>query len=322
MSQKGFQEKNARLWREVSQLLDVMDRGTPVTGGDTFPARYRQICQHLALARHRRFSSEVIEGLNRLSLRGHQHLYARRFRPFQRVGDFIGRDLPRAVRREWKLVVLAIALFFGTGAAADVAVHLKPDLAYTILGPGMVAQLEMMYDPTSDHFLRERASDSDLAMFGFYIRNNIGIGFRTFASGLLLGLGSIFFLVFNGVFMGGAAGHIDVVGYGSTFYSFVIGHGAFELTAIALAGASGLKLGTAVLAPGRRSRALALVEEGKRAVSIVYGFTGMLVIAAFLEAFWSSSTLVPATVKLIVGGVFWVLVIGYFAFAGRRGSAA
>jgi uncharacterized membrane protein SpoIIM required for sporulation len=302
MSQKGFQEKNARLWREVSQLLDVMDRGTPVTGGDTFPARYRQICQHLALARHRRFSSEVIEGLNRLSLRGHQHLYARRFRPFQRVGDFIGRDLPRAVRREWKLVVLAIALFFGTGAAADVAVHLKPDLAYTILGPGMVAQLEMM--------------------FGFYIRNNIGIGFRTFASGLLLGLGSIFFLVFNGVFMGGAAGHIDVVGYGSTFYSFVIGHGAFELTAIALAGASGLKLGTAVLAPGRRSRALALVEEGKRAVSIVYGFTGMLVIAAFLEAFWSSSTLVPATVKLIVGGVFWVLVIGYFAFAGRRGSAA
>jgi hypothetical protein len=48
----------------------------------------------------------------------------------------------------------------------------------------------------------------------------------------------------------------------------------------------------------------------------------MLVIAAFLEAFWSSSTLVPATVKLIVGGVFWVLVIGYFAFAGRRGSAA
>ncbi len=321
MSQKSFQERNQATWREAEDLLDMLDRGTPVTGGDTFPELYRKVCQHLALARHRQYSAALVDGLNRLALRGHQHLYGRRSQPFQKLGDFVGRELPRAVRREWRLLLLCTALFFGTGIAVDVAVHLKPELAYTILGPMGAAQLEMMYDPSSDHFLHERPSDSDLAMFGFYIRNNIGIGFRTFASGLLLGLGAAFFLVVNGVMLGAAAGHIDMVGYGSTFYSFVIGHGAFELTALVLSGVAGMKLGAAVLAPGRRSRARALVEEGKRAAVIVYGFTGMLVIAAFLEAFWSSSTYVPTEVKLSVGGVFWLVVFTYFVVAGRGRAA-
>lgn len=48
---------------------------------------------------------------------------------------------------------------------------------------------------------------------------------------------------------GAIAGHLTDIGYGQTFWPFVIGHGAFELTAIALAGAAGLKLGWALLAP-------------------------------------------------------------------------
>jgi uncharacterized membrane protein SpoIIM required for sporulation len=50
---------------------------------------------------------------------------------------------------------------------------------------------------------------------------------------LLLGLGSAFFLIFNGLMIGAVAGHLTRIGFGQTFWSFVIGHGAFELTAIA-----------------------------------------------------------------------------------------
>ena len=321
MSQQHFQEHNQQTWKEVSELLDTLDHGTLVTGGDTFPERYREICQHLALARRRRYGAELVEGLNRIALRGHQHLYHKRIHMGRRAADFITSDFPRIVREEWKVLLLSCLLFVGPGLAADAAIHARPELVYTILGPSMPAQLEAMYDPSSEHFLQERPSDSDLLMFGFYIRNNIGIGFRTFASGLLLGIGAAFLLFFNGLVLGGAAGHIDQVGFGSTFYPFVIGHGAFELTAIVLAGVAGMKLGVTVLAPGRRSRIQALVEEGRRAVKIVYGFTGMLVIAAFLEAFWSSSSHIPASVKIAVGGVLWLFVITYFTLAGRRRAA-
>ena len=101
----------------------------------------------------------------------------------------------------------------------------------------------------------------------------------------------------------------------------MIGHGSFELTALVLAGAAGLMLGHALVAPGVRTRAVALREAGRRAISIVFGATLMLLIAAFIEAFWSSSTLVSPTVKYWVGGALWVLVFSYFIFAGRvRGS--
>ena len=60
------------------------------------------------------------------------------------------------------------------------------------------------------------------------------------AAGLLFGLGSVLFLIFNGLIIGAICGHLTEIGYGQTFWSFVIGHGAFELTAIALAGAAGL----------------------------------------------------------------------------------
>ncbi len=125
-------------------------------------------------------------------------------------------------------------------------------------------------------------------MFGFYIMNNIGIAFQTFASGVLLGLGSLFFLLFNGLMIGSVAGHLTQIGYVQTFWPFVIGHGAFELTAITFAGAAGLKLGWALLAPGRLTRGEALRLAARRSVQLIAGVIVLLLLAAFTEACWSS----------------------------------
>ena len=40
--------------------------------------------------------------------------------------------------------------------------------------------------------------------------------------------------------------------------------------------------------------------------------------AAFIEAFWSSSTVVGVGVKYSVGAVLWAMVFGYLILAGRR----
>jgi uncharacterized membrane protein SpoIIM required for sporulation len=90
-----------------------------------------------------------------------------------------------------------------------------------------------------------------------------------------------------------------------------------ELTAIALAGAAGLRLGGAVIAPGLRSRKAALVEAGRPAVRMMAGAAVMFTIAAFIEGFWSPLRGLPPTLKYGVGMAMWVLVIGFFVFAGR-----
>jgi len=154
-------------------------------------------------------------------------------------------------------------------------------------------------------------------MFGFYISNNISVSFRTFASGILFGVGSIFFLVFNGLLMGAVAGHLTNAEFTQTFFSFVVGHGSFELTAIAISGAAGLKLGYSLLAPGNLMRKESLMRASKVAIQLVYGVIIMLVIAAFIEAFWSSNNVLMPWQKYLVGGFLWALVIGYFVFSGR-----
>jgi len=52
-------------------------------------------------------------------------------------------------------------------------------------------------------------------------------------------------------------------------------------------------------------------------VPMLYGIVLMLIIAAFLEAFWSSSSSLPIVVKYSVGALLWSLVLLY-CFTGRR----
>lgn len=326
MNQQEFVQRYEEQWQVFETLLERLEKKTPRAGSRSddpriveFPFLYRRICQQLALARDRDYAAHVIDRLNILVLRGHQHLYESRAGIWSRMLYVAVAKFPRRVRKEAGLFWIATALLYLPTFAIVTVVMSSPDMVYAILEPSQVDGFEEMYNPDSEHFGRteERSSSTDAMMFGFYIRNNIGIAFRTFAGGLLYGLGSMFFLVFNGVYFGAVAGHLSNLGFTDPFFSFVIGHGAFELTAIVLAGMAGLKLGLALVSPGRMTRVRSLKEAARESVEIVYGMIAMLIIAAFLEAFWSSSTLVPYSVKYSVGAVLWLLVAAYFLLLGR-----
>ena len=214
-------------------------------------------------------------------------------------------------------------MFFGSLIVFAGLVYLFPELVYNLIPVEQVSEIQSMYDPDAGHLGRsvERAASEDWAMFGYYITHNIGIAFQTFASGLLFGLGSAFFLVYNGLMIGAVAGHLTHMGYGQTFWSFVVGHSAFELTAIALAGAAGLQLGWALIAPGRLPRAESLLLMARKSVLLICGVMMFLLIAAFIEAYWSSRTAPAPLAKYLVGAALWVLVAVYLLFAGRSRHA-
>src|SRR5262249_14502884 len=102
----------------------------------------------------------------------------------------------------------------------------------------------------------------------------------------------------------------------------VVTHGAFELTAIVLAGAAGLRIGHSLLAPGRRTRLQALVVASKESIVIMYGVALMLVVAAFIEAFWSSATWMPLSMKYGVAAICWIAVLTYLTRQGRDARVA
>lgn len=325
MRQAAFEERHADAWDAFESWLVARERlrrrkagVTPAAAlpDDDVPAAYRQLCQHLALARDRQYSPDLVDRLNDLVLRGHHALYGARGSGGAGAIDFFLSGFPRLVRSEWKLVVAACLAFFGPMAIVFLALQAYPDAVYYLLDPRQVAQMEAMYNPANKR-LGMRDADDNVAMFAFYIWNNVKIGFQTFATGLAFGLGTLFFLIFNALSIGAIAAHLTSVGYGETFWSFVSGHSAMELMAIALSGAAGLRLGAAVVAPGRRSRKAALVDASRIAVRMMMGAAAMFVIAAFIEGFWSPLREFPAQAKYTVGIVLWALVLAYLLFAGR-----
>jgi uncharacterized membrane protein SpoIIM required for sporulation len=199
-------------------------------------------------------------------------------------------------------------------------VYFQPALVLSVVDAATAAQFEQMYSRSAEAIGRTSDAGSNWMMFGFYISNNVGVAFQCFASGLAAGLGSIFFLAYNGALIGAVAGYLTERGLGGTFYSFVVTHGAFELTAIALSGAAGLKLGHSLLAPGRRTRRQSLVHAARECVVIVYGVTAMLIVAAAVEAFWSSAAVIPAAVKYGVAAVCWIGVLSYLVLQGRHAA--
>jgi uncharacterized membrane protein SpoIIM required for sporulation len=324
MKQTLFELRHHADWQRFAERLDALEKGSPQSGADEhFSRDYRRICSQLAIAQERGYSSHLVDPLQQMAMRGHQQLYRHRHPLGAQLLGFVLAGFPRLVRAEWRLVVIATLLFFGSLIGMALLVHAFPDLIYSVLDPEQVAEMESMYDPQSSRIGQtlERAADEDWMMFGYYIMHNIGIAFQTYASGLLFGLGSLFFLFFNGLTIGAVAGHLTGIGYGQTFWSFVIGHGAFELSAIALAGAAGLKLGWALVAPGSLQRGEALRLAAKTSVQLIYGVILFLLIAAFIEAYWSSMTWPQPRVKYTVGLILWALVIGYLAFAGRARHA-
>lgn len=318
MRQTPFEAAHSAQWEEFEKFLDK-DKSSKLNPAN-MPERYRRICQSLALAANRQYSAALVDRLNRLALRGHHVLYENRRRESQRVLEFVLAGFPALVRREWRLVLAASLLFFGPLVGLLALLQWFPEFVHYLLRPEQIASFHEMYDPAARR-LGMREADTSLMMFGFYIWNNVRIGFQTFAGGMLAGVGSIWFLGSNGVILGAVAGYLTQIGYTETFWSFVAGHSSWELIAIALSGAAGLRLGLAVIAPGNVSRRAALVAAARPAVRMMYGAALMFLVAALVEAFWSPLTEVPFNVKVGVGIAGWMLLLAYFAFAGRARAA-
>jgi uncharacterized membrane protein SpoIIM required for sporulation len=320
MKQRTFEKSHQQQWELLEDWLNRLEKrkSLKVQNIAEFPQRYRQVCQHLALARDRHYTPHLIERLNRLVLRGHQHLYTTPSHLMSKILDFISINFPQQVRKESRFVTISSLLFFGSLLIMFIAVQINPDLIYSIMDAEQVKNIEKMYNPMAEHFSSNREAESDFLMFGYYIRHNITIDFQTFAGGIFFGLGSLFFLIFNGLYIGSIAGHLTYIGYNVPFYSFVAGHSAPELMAIVLSGAAGLKLGYALIAPGRFSRLQALRQAAASSIIIIYGVIALSIFAAFLEAFWSSNLAIEPMIKYTVGCSLWLLVITYFLAMGRN----
>ncbi len=320
-----FIERRAAEWEEWDRALAPGRKRAGEAAAAIPPERlagsFRRLCRDLALARDRQYSAVLAETLQKRVLAAHQRVYGaggQGWAGLQAIFAFAAAGFPRLVREEWRVVSLAALLFFLPIAIMLSVLPSFPEAVYLVLSPEQAEHYQAMYSPEARHLGRPPKASSQWAMWGFYIANNVRIDFQCFAGGMLFGIGAVFFMLYNGLSIGTVAGYLTQLGYIHTFWGFVAGHSAFELIGAVLSGAAGLKLGHALIAPGRKPRLVALKDNARTAVRLLYGAATLTFFAAFIEAFWSPLRSVPFEIKIAVGIALWALTLAYLLLGGRR----
>ena len=255
-----------------------------------FAARYREIAADLARARTYHADQPVLERLERLVAGGHNALYRDERKTARVVWRTVGLEFPAAVIQARRYVVAAFLAFALPAAIGYSLLRERPALAEEVLPQVMLDRAaEARSRMAAGHTYAESEAEVRPLMASWIIANNVRIAFACFAGGVFAGIGSLVLLAFNGLSIGTVAGHFANVGVLGYLLEFIVGHGALELFAVWVAGAAGLLLGQALVAPGDLARGDALVLAGRVAVRMIGAAVVCLLMAGLIEGFISAS---------------------------------
>ncbi|HEU5314849.1 MAG TPA: stage II sporulation protein M [Chloroflexota bacterium] len=277
---------------------------------ETLGRGYRRLVSDVALAQRDFPHDQLTLWLNALAARAHLRLYQSPGGSWRRLARFFLIGFPRRFRAAWRYVAVAAALLLLPAAAGYLAA-LATEEARVALVPAAARSLMERGETWTkiEGTLRP-------AMAVVLFTHNIGVSFYAFAGGIWLGLGTVYTLVLNGVYLGAILGASAHYGVGHLLADFVSAHGYIEMTCIVIAGAGGLLVGHALLRPGPYRRRDAATLAGRQAIELVLGTLPVFVVAGLVEGNVSPSPL-PTEVKLALGPLLWVGLLCWVLLVGR-----
>jgi uncharacterized membrane protein SpoIIM required for sporulation len=304
-------------WQRLELLVRQAARPRRLNGTefDELVDLYQRTATHLSVVRTRSPDPGLVDALSGLVTRARAVVAGARDPSWRAVSRFLLETFPAAIyRRRWwifgtTLACVAVALAVGFWIANDpfVAGSLQP-----------AERVQALCDRDFAEYYRSHPAGSFAAQVW---TNNVWVAAGAISFGALLGIPTIGLLLFNSLNVGVSGGYLASCGKTGEFFSLILPHGMLELTAVFIAGATGLRIGWRIIDPGPRRRSEALAEEGRSAVGVAVGLVVYLAISGVLEAFLTPSPLPPAA-RLVIGFLVWGIVFGGTLMLGRRASQA
>ena len=307
-------------WQELERICNEMagvgkkKRNARRIG--RFAALYRATCADLALADSYQLPPRTVHYLHQLVARAHNQLYRSRRFDLATWGHEMFVAVPQRLFND-RCLQLSFVIFWtmfliGMYLASDYGPNRK--FAAAMVPPEMAQALGEMYkNPIGSE---EGAHGFESFAAGRYVYHNASIGLMCFAMGLLFGIGGMFTLAFNAAFLGAVFGYMSTLKpHSDHFFEFVTAHGPFELTAIVLSAAAGMRLGFALVDTGGLSRFDSLRKTAWEAMPVAGAAVVLFVLAAIIEGFISPSSL-PYEVKGFVAAMSCAALLVYFVVLG------
>ena len=272
---------------------------------------YQRVSTQLSYTRNHYADPALTAQLTAIVAQANATLYRRTSSPGAGIRRFFTISFPAAVWHLRRFVVVSTvatlvpALIVGLWLSAT-----EDALAYVGSDTERAAYVDEDFE---SYYSSEPASQFATSV----LINNIQVSFTAYAAGVLLGIGTVAILVFNGANLGVAWALFIVAGQQAKFWGLILPHGLLELTAVVVAGAAGMAMGWSLVSPGDRSRSEAFTTEARRSVVVILGLVLVFVTAGIIEGFITPSPM-PTGARIGVGLAVEAAFVSYVVSLGRR----
>ena len=302
MREAQFLRQNQPRWQQYEAQAP--------TGPDDLAARFVALTDDLAYAQTFYPASPTTAYLNTLTGKLHQSLYKNKPEASGRFRRFWAREVPLAVGRHHRSLAWAAGVFLLFALLGALSAAYDDTFVRSVLGDDYV-------NMTLDNIRRgdpmgvyKQAGET--SMFLTITPHNIQVALLTFASGLTLGLGTVFLLFQNGLMLGSFQYFFYQHHVLTSSLLTIWIHGTLEISGIVLAGGAGFVLARGMLFPGTYSRAESFRHAAREGLKIALGLVPIFLMAGFLESFVTRHTELPVPVSLLIIGSSAAFIGWYF----------
>ena len=312
MDVDAFSEVHRPDWERLDELV----RRRRLTGpeSDELLMLYQRVSTHLSMIRSIAPEGELSGALSMRLSRARTRFTGARSHFLEDTALFFVVSLPAAFYRiRWLTAAIGV-LFIGTAWLYG---------AWVVNTPGVIAALgtdEELRRYVEEDFTNYYSENPAASFAGQVWTNNAWIAVQAVAFGVT-GIWGPWILYQNAQGVGLAGGMMAAYDKLDVFFLYILPHGMMEITAIFIAAAAGLRIFWAWVAPGRRTRAAALSEEGRSLITVALGLVLVLFVSGLVEGFVTPSAL-PHWLRL---GIGFLVFCGYWAYTlilGRRAVRA
>ncbi|MFK8037551.1 MAG: stage II sporulation protein M [Crocinitomicaceae bacterium] len=306
MKETDFVKQNKEKWAQFESLSKQKNNDP-----DKISELFTEITEDLSYARTFYPRRSVRVYLNGLAQGVFTSLYKQKKQPVKGFTKFWIETIPLAVYQSRKNLLMAFIFFSAAIILGAVSQHYDETFANIILGNGYVESTETRIAEGNPMGIYGERSQTSM-LFSITI-NNIRVAFIAFVLGIFFSFGSYIILLTNGIMLGAFQWWFYGKGLLLTSFMAIWIHGAFEISAIVIAGAAGITLGNGLLFPKSYSRLQSLIFSAKQGFIILMSLVPIFIIAGILESFITRyyQTIPPALNWFIILASFGSIILYY-----------
>lgn len=308
MRETQFIKQNKEKWAKFERNL-----GKGNTNADELSDLFVEITDDLSYSRTFYPNRSVRVYLNNIAQKVFYSVYKNRKSRLPKFLDFWKETVPQVIYESRYAFLFAFLIFIGSAMIGAFSSYMDVEFPRVILGDDYI---DMTYENINNGNPMAVYQDPDQT--GMFLRiavNNLLVAVKTFLMGLIMGIGTLFILIQNGIMLGSFQYLFISEGiYMQSFFTIWM-HGAIEISCIIIAGAAGLTMGGGLVFPGTLSRLQSLQLSARRGLLIMLTILPLIVLAAFIEGFITRYSEASYIVRgIVIFGSFGFIISYYIIY--------